>query len=617
LFNDKNIFTSGDVCYRYYNSKWQWAVGCDNNVIWHDTGTFDKDVASGKANNEEDKVKEVIYALQNENMNYFGGLKVLIDKTISQTGVISDESFGITSMDKNGIFKVKFSDADLEAMKTLYFKHTIQGWFWEIDKDFIGGGVWQSVSNIAPGFNEEQKTLVIMLKGKGLSEGAAILFDYSSDDIKAYFSGTVTTTASLEDTFAKRDVNKLTTLMNSLSNTVSVSDFKCYCGNNCADYAKWIAEASQAEYISGKQNIPDELLLLAIMIQESSCQSVESFGGDLGLMQINPINCGTNGLSSDATTCKSTLLNDNEQNINVGAQILRGSYSSSVKLFSCGLIFQSYSGWEAALRGYNGWGCTGNNNYVEEVKTKYLELVNLYNEIAGTTITCTAGQTKCDGTTYYTCLNNAWISQGKVDTKCGYTSPTGVCNAPQPYSEVASMTDARQRALFAVSALDGTPALVGSVIKDYDLSGGINCFDSTLYVYNKAGVSFHCVYSDKLGKTYISDGTNVLMGSTKNSAGNVIFSINPDTSKCDLVGLSQEDKLNNLKPGDMISIIYNPTAGHDIIFIKWIDENSHTQAQIFDWINRDANGNKVFGYRTIDLSDGKYSVYMYWEPVIL
>jgi hypothetical protein len=235
----------------------------------------------------------------------------------------------------------------------------------------------------------------------------------------------------------------------------------------------------------------------------------------------------------------------------------------------------------------------------------------------GTTTTCTAGQTKCVTTTYYTCVNNAWISQGLVDGKCGYTSPAGVCNAPEVYPEAEKLTDARQKVLFAATALDGTPALKGSVIKDYDLSGGINCFDSTLHVYNKAGVNFHCAYSDELKKAYISDEKTVLMGITKNSNGNVIFQVNPNTAKCNLVGLSEKDKLNNIKPGDIISIIYNPTAGHDIIFIKWINENSHTEAQIFDWINIDANGNKVFGYRTIDLSDGQYSVYMYWEPVIL
>ena len=36
-------------------------------------------------------------------------------------------------------------------------------------------------------------------------------------------------------------------------------------------------------------------------------------------------------------------------------------------------------------------------------------------------IECTTGQTDCDGTTYYECSNNNWVSKGKVVGECGYT----------------------------------------------------------------------------------------------------------------------------------------------------------------------------------------------------
>jgi hypothetical protein len=47
--------------------------------------------------------------------------------------------------------------------------------------------------------------------------------------------------------------------------------------------------------------------------------------------------------------------------------------------------------------------------------------------IAGTStnVTCSSGQTKCEGTTYFSCSNNNWASQGLVNGKCGYTSSTG------------------------------------------------------------------------------------------------------------------------------------------------------------------------------------------------
>lgn len=36
---------------------------------------------------------------------------------------------------------------------------------------------------------------------------------------------------------------------------------------------------------------------------------------------------------------------------------------------------------------------------------------------------CTSLQTKCEGTTYYTCLNGNYVSQGQVDGLCGYITP--------------------------------------------------------------------------------------------------------------------------------------------------------------------------------------------------
>lgn len=40
---------------------------------------------------------------------------------------------------------------------------------------------------------------------------------------------------------------------------------------------------------------------------------------------------------------------------------------------------------------------------------------------------CTTGQEKCEGTTSYSCSNNAWVSQGQVNGKCGYTQCVPSC----------------------------------------------------------------------------------------------------------------------------------------------------------------------------------------------
>jgi len=47
-------------------------------------------------------------------------------------------------------------------------------------------------------------------------------------------------------------------------------------------------------------------------------------------------------------------------------------------------------------------------------------------------IICTAGETKCEDTIYYTCENNDWVSQGEVDGYCGYITPI---NETECYSD--------------------------------------------------------------------------------------------------------------------------------------------------------------------------------------
>lgn len=395
---------SSNFCYRYYNSVWQWSASCGNNAKWNDAKTIadiNKDVTNNVINNPSDANKEFIASLYVQNGNYFEGLRLLMDRTVTNDeGGITDadlsETAGITTMDNEMIFTVEFADVNYKSMQKLYFKFADEGWVW--DNAYESGEVWISVSNPDSAFNAKQKEIANLLgeKGATLYKGSALLYDYSSEDIIEYLGGGIAEEVSFEDSLERRDTAKLISLMKSLSTTgVLTTNFNCYCGNNCADYATWINEATE------KQSIPDELLLLAIMIQESSCKSVKSSGGDLGLMQINPdVHCGEEsldlGLPIDTEDCESTLLINNKTNINVGAQILKKAYRTSSKSFICGAIAENYIGWEAALRGYNGWGCTGNNNYVEDVEVKYLELVNLYNGVSSST---TANETITNETT--------------------------------------------------------------------------------------------------------------------------------------------------------------------------------------------------------------------------
>jgi len=98
-------------------------------------------------------------------------------------------------------------------------------------------------------------------------------------------------------------------------------------------------------------------------------------------------------LPLDKIACEKLLKEDAKKNIDVGAQILKEKYNidgGKSRTFSgaCTLAYQStsYTGWNAALRGYNGWGCgedkDGNkfveqDKFVDEVNHRYEELKKL------------------------------------------------------------------------------------------------------------------------------------------------------------------------------------------------------------------------------------------------
>ena len=220
-------------------------------------------------------------------------------------------------------------------------------------------------------------------------DGAKFIFESSKEIpgyVAEYVEGQTTTSSVLEYSLTPRTEQKLATLMNTLSTSkVSIGGNTCQCGSNCNEYAQWIIDAAASN------GIPDELLLLAIMIQESSCRSIASSNGeDVGLMQINlNSNCGNYGLSSTRSTCNSTLFNE-ETNIHVGANVLRDKYNAykGGKVYTCGSFSKTYLGWEAAIRGYNGWGCPTtltddlsmglSTDYVGQVAYKYNQLAALY-----------------------------------------------------------------------------------------------------------------------------------------------------------------------------------------------------------------------------------------------
>lgn len=162
--------------------------------------------------------------------------------------------------------------------------------------------------------------------------------------------------------------------------------------SRCINYVSEVVAAT------GEFHIPDPLILMSLMQQESSCnkdissEKTLSFedGASYGLMQISGrIWCGNYGLPSDKDNCIKLLLEDPSMNIKLGARILSEGYNvnnygdrikAKCKSSSYQKKYLSYTGWEQALRLYNGPGCTppgADVNFVETVMNRFQKLKDL------------------------------------------------------------------------------------------------------------------------------------------------------------------------------------------------------------------------------------------------
>jgi hypothetical protein len=198
-------------------------------------------------------------------------------------------------------------------------------------------------------------------------------------------------------------------------------------------------------------------------------------------------------------------------------------------------------------------------------------------------------------------------SSSGTSTSSGTTTGTGTGSGTGTGAGTTQLSTANQKVLDVVEDLNGVSR---SVVTDCDKSGSINCWDSVQYVYNKAGVTFHCVYSDKTDKRYYYNNELISIGVLRNNYGNIIFQNNENS--CDNVGFSEKDKLDLLQPGDILSIVFDEDSPHNVIFIEWVDSNNKGEAKVFDWAA--FTGHKVFEYSNINLKDNQHSVYMVWEP---
>ena len=173
---------------------------------------------------------------------------------------------------------------------------------------------------------------------------------------------------------------------------------KCNCGAECTNYAQYILDASK------NNNIDDPLILASIMIQESLCSGYDKCNeiGYCGLMQISQKISGwadpkTNineGAKNLAKNYQEYFLSNspnhpfpgkttgwcgwNGQHMTEKCLVKNNAGVYSYEFDGCTNLNAYYSGWAAAVRMYNGWGCNPNypsqDSYADNVMTIYEQL---------------------------------------------------------------------------------------------------------------------------------------------------------------------------------------------------------------------------------------------------
>ncbi|MDP2628996.1 MAG: transglycosylase SLT domain-containing protein [Nanoarchaeota archaeon] len=385
-FDDGNTFGGQDIYYSYRTDGWYWSV---DNSKWYSLELAS--LATGAITGQEATRAAVLPKLSDKNreftltldgQSYQDGLILLMKRVI-----VNDEgawaktfSFGARGNAELITDKVRYSSGGIFSVKQtrvmdIYLKYE-NGWNIAL---YPGPENYVRVSNmgssVSRALSKEILDLTLQLSGKDSSQGAVIIFGYNLGE-----KGT----GVLED---RKDVNynfnnqrNQAQVIRAIQETNSVS-------GNCQQYVNLLYKDGEFIY---KNSVPDPLLLVSLMQQESTCNKNAQSDSSVGLMQINcQAHKGKYGLPSEEFACKQELLINPEKNIEVGAQILRASYDANKN----GLVFQGcsdknvkYYGWEAAVRGYNGWGCgvdssgnkiTKQDNYVEEVMGRYNQLISV------------------------------------------------------------------------------------------------------------------------------------------------------------------------------------------------------------------------------------------------
>ena len=199
------------------------------------------------------------------------------------------------------------------------------------------------------------------------------------------------------------------------STCISREDCQKLLGNVIINEARKIKqqegiEDSLVTQQTGAKNF--ECLALQLAYHESKIHHCGIVSGDKTIVDFqkngDPLYC--DGNSNEVLKSRSNSVGVMQININVHKNLnaykflenvpyginyladLYKQYKTTSKQFTCPGISIAYSGWKAALRNYNGWACTDDNNYVENVINNRAAIEKLFPETCGAGATVSSSQ---------------------------------------------------------------------------------------------------------------------------------------------------------------------------------------------------------------------------------
>ncbi len=364
LLNLNNIY------YLYVDGNWYWSTDKDrwissdlSSQFYVSDNTPVQAISTTTLNFNQQSSSNQALIKSLVGVSYGGGLNLLIGfEEKNGGGFIGIGGYPLStehvSMDSSGVFKVNIISST----------SALQGYLFQ-----YSNGQW-----ILPQGNQvpEITNLLNSLAGKSFSEGAQILF--SIDSAGAPSTATSTTTSGTGSTTGISCTtqsscqialgNQIMNIAQQVATKYSISDAQVQQDTGVKSFACLALLVSNLE--SGIQQCVTYQQNGNPLYCEGNPGQVlggdSTQGGSFGAMQVNKA-----AQSNAFTSSNPNNAYNFNYNVNYALNLLAGDYTTIPRTYVCNS--KTYSGWEAALRSYNGWtssaaGCTsGNINYVEQV----------------------------------------------------------------------------------------------------------------------------------------------------------------------------------------------------------------------------------------------------------